>query len=95
MELKGSPEVREVLFHRDVVNPGFKLRIEKLQPLLSYMEDQRATEKQVLETKASRYASEIKEVPNVERERSFNKGIQSFELLIDYFCLHFNFLHLY
>lgn len=45
MELKGSPEVREVLFHRDVVNPGLELRIEKLQPLLSYMEDQRATKK--------------------------------------------------
>lgn len=78
MELKDSPEVRQILFHRDVVNPGLELRIEKLQPLFSYMEDQRATEKQVLETKASRYASEIKEVPNVEREKEKDFSIKAF-----------------
>lgn len=68
MELKGSPEVREVLFHWNVVNPGLELRIEKLQPLLSYMEDQRATEEQVLEAKAGCYTTEIKKVPDIQRE---------------------------
>lgn len=76
MGLKGIPEVREVLFHRDVVNPGLELRIEKLEPLLSYMEDQRAAEKQVLEAKAGRHASEIKEVPNVEKEMEENLSVK-------------------
>lgn len=69
MKLKSSPEVREILFHRDVVNPRLKLRIEKLQPFFSYVEDQRATEEQVLEAKAGRYAAEIKKVSNVERDK--------------------------
>lgn len=84
MGLKGSPEVSEVLFHGDVVNPGLELRIEKLQPLLSDMEDQRAAKKQVLEAEAGGYASEIKKVPiqyiYIEREgeRSVDKGTRVF-----------------
>lgn len=55
------------------MNPGLELRIEKLQPFLSHMEDQRATKKQVLEAEAGRHASEVKKVSNVQRE--IEKGL--------------------
>lgn len=43
--------------------PGQQLGIEELQPLLPYMEDQRATQEQVLEAEAGRHAPEVEQVP--------------------------------
>lgn len=62
---KGSPEVREVLSDGDVVHPGPQLRVKELKPILSYVEHQGATEKQVLKAEAGSHSSEIKKVSDV------------------------------
>lgn len=56
------PEVRQVLFDRDVVNPGLELRVEELKPLLPDVKNQWATQEQMLQTETSSNTSEVKEV---------------------------------
>lgn len=66
------PEVRQVLFDRDVVHPRLELRIEELNPLLPNMKNQRATQEQMFETETSSNTSEVEEVSE-HRNRVINK----------------------
>lgn len=56
------PDVWEVLFDWDVVNPGFELRVKKLLPLVAHMEDQRTTEEEMLETETGSHAPEVEQI---------------------------------
>lgn len=56
------PEVREVLLHRDVVDPGLELRVEKLLPLVSHVKHKGATEEEVFEAKTSCHAAEVEQI---------------------------------
>lgn len=54
------PDVREVLLHWDVVDPGFELGVEELQPFIPYVEDQGAAQEKMLEAEAGCHTSEVK-----------------------------------
>ena len=45
--LQARVQITEILGHRHVVNPGLKLRLEKLDVGIGYIEQGRATEQQV------------------------------------------------
>lgn len=54
------PDIREVLLHWDVVDPGFELGVEELQPLIPHMEDQGAAQEKMLQAEAGCHTSEVK-----------------------------------
>jgi hypothetical protein len=54
--------IAEILFDRYVMNPGLERSVEKLQPLVAHMKHDGIAQKQMLETKASCHAAEIKQI---------------------------------
>ncbi len=56
------PQIRQVLFDRNVVNPGLELRVKELKPVLADVKNQRSTQEQMLQTEASSHTSEVKKV---------------------------------
>lgn len=56
------PEIRQVLFDRNVVNPGLELRVEELKPVLADVENQRSTQEQMLQAETSSHTSKVKKV---------------------------------
>lgn len=53
-------DVREVLLHWDVVDPGFELGVEELLPFIPYVENQGAAQEKMLEAEAGCHTSEVK-----------------------------------
>lgn len=68
--LKRLPDIRQVLFDWDVVHPRVKLWVKEFLPLLPNMENQRATQKEVLQPEAGCHATEIKQISAEQRLRS-------------------------
>lgn len=62
------PDIREILLHWDVVDPGLQLRVEELLPLVPDMKHQRTAEKEVFEAEARGHASEVEQIPAREGE---------------------------
>lgn len=58
-ERLGLPDVRQILLHRDVVDPGLQLRVEELLPLVAHVEHKGAAQEEVLEAETGRHASEV------------------------------------
>lgn len=54
------PDVREVLLHRDVVDPGFELGVEELLPFIPHVEHQGAAQEKMLEAEAGCHTAEVK-----------------------------------
>jgi len=64
------PDVREVLLHRDVVDPGLQLRVEELLPLVAHVEHHGAAEEEMLEAEAGCHAAEVEQIPGKRRPGS-------------------------
>lgn len=60
MKVRSVPDIGEVLLHRDIVDPGFELRVEELLPLIAHVEHQGAAQEEMLEAEAGCYTSEVK-----------------------------------
>lgn len=57
------PEIRQILFDWDVVDPGLQLGVEKLLPFIAHVEHQGATEEEVFEAEAGCHAPEVEKIP--------------------------------
>lgn len=58
-----TPDIRQVWLHGDVVDPRLQLGVEELQPLLSNVKDERATQEKVFQAETGCHSPEIKQVP--------------------------------
>lgn len=53
------PDIREILFDWDVVDPRLELRVKKFLPFISHMKHQRTTEEEMFEAKAGCHTTEV------------------------------------
>lgn len=59
MTLVLVPDIREILFDWDVVNPGLELRVKKLLPFITHVKHQGTTEEEMFEAEAGCHTSEV------------------------------------